>query len=373
MVTNPRPGISTTLPWSDEPRRPARHGGADIDGPHPTRERASRWSLAGWTLLLFLVWSNSFIAIGYLLGSEEVPARFDWLGLTIARFLPVGAVALLLVLVLWREEARRVVRRRWRRLFLCGLFAVPGYNFALYYGQQHGIAPPVASLLTALAPLFLMLLGAAFLGEGLSGRKVAGFAIALGGLVVMSRAKAGTGGASYPLLIATTALAPLSWSFYSALSKPVSRECSPVLWAYLTLVFGTVPLLALAPMRGGMALYRLDAPGWAALLYLAVLCTVFGNAAWTWLVKHLPASSVGFTIFLNPPLTTLSKAVLAAALPALFAFRIVPAEWIGGAVVLLGMAVALSRSAGGAKNAPEGRATNGPDRPRLAADADAPR
>ena len=82
-------------------------------------------------------------------------------------------------------------------------------------------------------------------------------------------------------------------------------------------------------------------PGWIALLYLIVPCTVFGNAALGWLVKHLPASSVGFTIFLNPPLTTISKALLAAMLPAVFVFRIVPLEWLGGAIVLLGMAIAL--------------------------------
>ena len=40
--------------------------------------------------------------------------------------------------------------------------------------------------------------------------------------------------------------------------------------------------------------------------------------------------------------TTLSKAVLAIALPASFAFRVTGLEWVGGAVVLVGMAVALT-------------------------------
>lgn len=302
------------------------------------------WTLGAWSLLLFLIWSNSFIAIGYLLGSEGEPARFDWVALTAARFLPVGSICLVLCVVLWRRETVRVVRARWRRLILCGLLAVPGYNLALYHGQQHGIPPPVASLETALAPLFLMMLGAAFLGEPLSRRKVVGFVVALVGLVLIAQAKDTGRSASYPWLVAITALAPLSWAFYSALTKPVSRECSPILWAYLTLVFGTVPMLFVLPFRGWPELTRLDAPGWGALLYLAILCTVFGNAAWTWLVKHLPASSVGFTIFLNPPLTTISKALLAAALPAVFVFQIVPLEWIGGAIVLLGMAIALTSS-----------------------------
>ena len=301
-----------------------------------------RWAIAAWTLGLFLIWSNSFIAIGFLLGSEAVPARLDWLSLTVARFLPTGLVALLLAIAIWRGEALRVVRRHWRRLFLCGLCAVPGYNFALYYGQQHGIAPAVASLETALAPLFLMVWSALFLGEGWSVRKLAGFVVALAGLFLISQAKETTGGYAYPLLVGITALAPLSWSFYSAMTKPVSRACSPLLWAYLTVVFGSLPLRLVAPWHGGVELLQLDVVGWGALLYLAIPCTIFGNAAWTWLVKHLPASSVGFTIFLNPPLTLVSKVLLALLLPAIFVYRVVFAEWLGGAAVLLGIAIALA-------------------------------
>jgi drug/metabolite transporter (DMT)-like permease len=306
---------------------------AAAEGPAP-------WIVGAWALVLFLVWSNSFVAIGYLLGGEGAPARFDALSLTVARFLPVLLVVLPWCLLVWRQETVRTVRRHWRRLLVCGLLAVPGYNLALYTGQERGIPPPVASLETAIAPLFLMLLGTVFLGEKPSWRKVGGFVVALAGLVVIATAKQATT-TPYPTLIAITALAPLAWSVYSVLTKPVSRTCHPVLWAYLALIFGTLPLLALAPFTGGPELQALDGPGAAALLFLALFCTVFGNAAWGWLVKHLSASSVGFTIFLNPPLTTASKALLAAALPATFAFRVLPREWLGGAIVLAGMAVAL--------------------------------
>jgi hypothetical protein len=36
-----------------------------------------------------------------------------------------------------------------------------------------------------------------------------------------------------------------------------------------------------------------------------------------------------------------SKALLAVLVPTVFVFKIVPLEWLGGAVVLVGMAVAL--------------------------------
>ena len=73
-------------------------------------------------------------------------------------------------------------------------------------------------------------------------------------------------------------------------------------------------------------------------------CAVLGNAVWTWLLRHLPASTVGFTVFLNPPLTTLSKWCLAALLPGVFVFSIAGREVVGAVVVLAGMWIALSRS-----------------------------
>ena len=66
-------------------------------------------------------------------------------------------------------------------------------------------------------------------------------------------------------------------------------------------------------------------------------------AVWTWLLRHLPASTVGFTVFLNPPLTTTSKFLLATLAPATFFFTIRPQEWIGGLMTLSGLAVAVYR------------------------------
>ncbi len=88
-------------------------------------------------------------------------------------------------------------------------------------------------------------------------------------------------------------------------------------------------------------LVALDGIGWGAVLYLSVPCTVAGYALWTWLLRHLPATTVGFTVFLNPPLTTASKLALASLFPATFLFAIQLGEWVGGVITLTGMAIAV--------------------------------
>jgi O-acetylserine/cysteine efflux transporter len=297
------------------------------------------------TLGLFLVWSNSFVAIGYLLGSEGAPARFDWLGLTAGRFLPSAAIAGAYVLLFRRREAFELARLEWRRLLACAAAAVPGYNFALYYGQQMGVPAPVASLTTALLPLFVMLLAALFLGEALTRPRVIGFAVATAGMALIALARQDGAAAAYPLLVAITAGAPLCWSVYSVLSKPLAGRASPLVWTYLVLAVGGVMVVPLLFLGAGEQIASLDAAGWLALGYLVLPCTIAGFAAWTWLLRRLPATTVGFTVFLNPPLTALSKLSLAALFPATFVFAIGPREWLGGLLALTGLAIAVWRPA----------------------------
>lgn len=299
------------------------------------------WVLVTVTLVLFSSWSNSFIAIGYLLGRDGAAARFDWVGLTVARFLPASAICAAYCLLLRRADSLALLRAHWPRLLFCGALAVPGYNFALYYGQQHGVPAPIASLTTTLVPLFVMVLAALFLGERLTVRRVLGFVVAATGMVLVASSKRMDGAAAYALLVVITALAPLCWSIFSVVTKPLTGHVSPVLWTYMATAIGGLLVLPFLPGSTWASFVRLDAAGWGALLFLSIPCTVLGFALWSWLLRHLPASSVAFTVFLNPPLTTLSKAILAHLLPATFAFTIAAGEWAGAAVTLCGLALAV--------------------------------
>ena len=293
---------------------------------------------------LFVIWSNSFIAASYLLGSEARPQQLDWISLSVLRFVPIAPLCLFYCLVFRRQETLQIVRMYPVRLISAGLLGAPGYNLALYYGQQHGVPPSVASLTTALLPLFVMLLAAAVLGERMTARRVTAFLIAATGLVIIALSKGDPRAVvGYGLVLAVTALAPFSWSLYSIISKPVMGLRSPLVWTYMGIVIGSIPLYALLPWYGGPQILELGIDGWLAVLYLSVLCTLIGYAVWTWLLRHLPASTVGFTVFFNPPLTTASKLVLSLALPTVFIFQLDPLEWLGGGLALLGLALAVRR------------------------------
>jgi drug/metabolite transporter (DMT)-like permease len=205
------------------------------------------------------------------------------------------------------------------------------------------VPAPVASLTTTLAPLFIMLLSAAFLAERPTVETVAGFVVAAAGMWLITTARRAGAEAPYAWAVLITAGAPLSWACYSVLSKPVAGRVSPVIWSYLATGIGGLLVAPFLPGRVWREWAALGGGEWLALEYLTLPCTVLGFALWTWLLRHLPASAVGLMVFLNPPLTTLSKAVLARLAPATFTFSITGREWLGGAVVLAGLAIGLGR------------------------------
>jgi len=189
----------------------------------------------------------------------------------------------------------------------------------------------------------VMTLAATFLGERLTARRLSGFAVALTGMILVSLARTGEGSLDYPLLVAIVAVAPLCWSIYSVVSKPLTREVSPLVWTYTGTAIGSVMVLPLLPGEVLRQWSALDLEGWLAVGYLSLPCTVLGFALWTWLLQQLPATSVGFTVFLNPPLTLVSKLLLSLAFLATFLFVSNATEWIGGAIVLGGLAIAIWR------------------------------
>jgi drug/metabolite transporter (DMT)-like permease len=305
-------------------------------------ERAGRGLLVGATLALFLVWSHTFLAFEVLLAPREGPAPLRWHGLVLARFLPVAALAGAWLLLFRRKEAAAAARAHPRRLLACSLLAVPVYNGILYYGMEARLDGPLASLLTSLAPLYVLLLGAAFLGERPAARQWGGLLLGLGGVGLLATGREARG-ASPTWTVLLVALSPLCWAAHTVLTKPVVARHRPEVWTLLVLAGGGLLLLPAAAATGLPDPAALDGRALALLAFLVLLATLGGFVVWSWLLRHLPAGTVGLTVFLNPPLTAASKALLSVLFPATFAFSHAPREWAGAGLALAGVALALSR------------------------------
>jgi drug/metabolite transporter (DMT)-like permease len=296
------------------------------------------------TLGLFLVWSNTFLVFEELLRPARGAAALRWRELVLVRFLPTAALCAAWLAVARRRQVAAILREHPGRLLASAALCVPLYNSLLYFGMEHRVKGPVASVLTALAPLYVVALGAVFLRERLGPRRGIGLALGLGGVGLLATAGK-PGEAAGPIAVAVTALAPLAWAAYTVLTKPVTRNHSPLDWTFLVLAVGGAGTLPLLPFADLDRVAALGGAQVGLVAYLVLAATLGGFAAWSWLLRHLPAGTVGLTIFLNPPLTLGTKALLAALWPASFEVSILPVEIASAVLALAGVALAVTRPA----------------------------
>ena len=193
-------------------------------------------------ILTFLIWSNSFIAIKVLL------ARMNAFDLLRLRFIPVGVISLVLIVVFFRRESWQIIAAHPVRVSLGGLLMVISYNFLLNSGMKY-IQPNAASLLIALNPLLTLLLAVRFLHEPFTRRRLLGTMVTFIGLaLVVLLGKVGAASGTwialdkipYALLVLG---GPLSWATATIIIKPALKNHSPLAFNFVSLAIGSLPLI----------------------------------------------------------------------------------------------------------------------------------
>ena len=246
----------------------------------------------GLLILVTLIWGNSFIAI------KHVVEHVTPLELVTVRFVPVALTFAALLLPARGRQVWHMIRREGWRLALLGLTGAVLYNTFLGWGETR-VAAGTASLIIALNPAFIYTLSVIFLGERFAWHRVAGLAVAFGGLFVIIRWGSGRAVALDDVGYAfITMLAPVNWAIYTVSGKPLVERYPPLLVAGVAMMFAG--LFSLVFVRPSL-LARLPvfpASFWWAVLFLAWPCTVFAFVVWFGALERMPAGRVaGFVYF----------------------------------------------------------------------------
>lgn len=192
------------------------------------------------------------------------------------------------------------------------------------------------SLLTVLTPVFTVALGAAVLDEAVTGRKLAGVALATAGTLVVlagqyDLAATATGNAAGVALLLA---ASLCWAGYTVWGLPVVRRYSALTAATYSTVAAT-PMLAVGAAVELWVLRPPLAPALSpgallAVAYLGVASTALAWYLWYTGLAAVPAGTVAVFFFAQP--------VVGAALGALLLGEAVGAGFAaGGALMGLGI------------------------------------
>ena len=224
------------------------------------------------------VWGTNFAVIKLAL-AQMPPLLFATL-----RFVAVILPAIFLV-------ARPAVP--WRNLAAYGLLIGVGQFGLMFIAMNGHISPGLASLVVQTQVFFTIGLAMWLSGERAHPVQGVSLALAAGGIGVILLH---TDGSATPLGLVLMLLAALSWAGGNIVSRQAGRVnmLGYVVWSS---AFAVPPLIVLTLWQEGWgpvhsALAHADATAWAAVVWQAVGNSLFGYAAWGWLLARYPAATV---------------------------------------------------------------------------------
>lgn len=237
-------------------------------------------------LAVVAVWGTNFVVIKLAL-AELPPLLFATL-----RFI----FAVLPAVFLLRRPAVP-----WRHLAAYGVLIGAGQFGLLYIAMNGHISPGLASLVVQVQVFFTIGIAMWGTGERLQPFQWAALALALAGIGVIALHTDASTTLTGLLLVL---LAALSWACGNIVARSAqgANMLAYVVWGS---VFSVPPLLLLSlvfegPQAIAQGLRDASAGTWAAVLWQSVGNTLFGYAAWAWLLARHPAATVSPMALLVP-------------------------------------------------------------------------
>jgi len=254
-------------------------------------------------LAVVAIWGSNFVVIKIALDALP-PLLFAALRFALA-LLPA-------VLFVPRPAAS------WRNLAAYGVLIGVGQFGLLYLAMRSQISPGLASLVIQTQVFFTIFMAMSLTGERLRRMQWLALVLAAGGIAVIA---AHAGGSTTLGGLMLTLIAAFSWAAGNTVSRRAGQVnmLGYVVWSS---AFAVPPLFALAWVFEGRdaivaGLQAASATTWAAVLWQSVGNTLFGYAAWGWLLARHPAATVAPMALLVPVFgMTASAAWLGELLPA---------------------------------------------------------
>jgi drug/metabolite transporter (DMT)-like permease len=280
-------------------------------------------------LLLCCIWGSTWLFIK--IGLADLPP-FTFAGI---RF--VLASLILVTLVAIRGASWPRTRKGWGLIAIVGLLQFTLNYGLVFWGEQH-ISSGLAAVLQATFPAFGMVIAHFYLPqERMTIAKVLGVLLGIFGVAVIFSDQLSIGGTMALLGSVALVLSALFGSYGNVLVKTYGREVDPMVLAAGQMIFGMVPLLAIALITEGNPL-KLRWTVWAAisLMYLVVVGSVMAFALYYWLLRNMQVTKTMLIALVTPVVAVLLGMIV---LDEKFNWRLLA----GGACIIAGLALIVLR------------------------------
>jgi drug/metabolite transporter (DMT)-like permease len=241
----------------------------------------------------------TFFSLNYIVARFAL-REFPPMQLTAVR----SAVAAAILVAIWLGRPRPSLSRGdVFSLALLGIFGITLNQLLFAFGVQR-TSVAHASLLSAMAPIMVLLIASLIGQERITVRKLAGMLIAVAGVAIlqMDPGKHTIATLAGDVIILLSALAI---ALYSVLGKRVTARHDIVTVNAVSFLAGFIALAPLLLPPRGFSYAAVSAAGWLSLLYMAVFPSVLGYLIYCYALTYMPASRVSAFAYLQPLLATI--------------------------------------------------------------------
>lgn len=268
-----------------------------------------------------VLWASAFVGIRHL-GHDFAPGSLA-LGRLLVGSICLGGVALLRPWV-------RPTRSEWWAIIGIGVLWFGIYNVALNTGER-SVDAGTAAMLLQISPVLIAVLAVVFLGDTPTRNLIIGLAMAFAGVVMIGFSHPGGHRASLVGVVLCVVCAVV-YSVSVILQKPIMARLPAAQVTWLACVVGAICCLPWAPtLLADLRSAPASSIGW--LIYLGAFPTAVAFTTYAYALRHMPASRLGVTTYIVPPIAILMGWLLLGEVPP-------PLAYVGGALALAGVAVA---------------------------------
>lgn len=242
-------------------------------------------------------WGTTYLAIR--IGVLSMPP-FLFAGV---RFLLAGGLVSLYFLL---KKTPLPSMQEWKHILLISLLFFVIGNSSVVHAEQH-ISSGLAALICSAIPIWVVLINLLLSkSEKVNSLIIAGLFIGFGGLVMIFYDNLGD--LSNPALLLSLAFllfGNIAWSYGTVYSKKLRWNMPFMFAAGLQMLIAGIILSAGGFFAGEATAFHPTVSGWMALIYLALIGSIFSYGAYLFALSHLPSTVVSLYAYVNPVVAVL--------------------------------------------------------------------
>jgi drug/metabolite transporter (DMT)-like permease len=275
-------------------------------------------------ILVSFVWAGSFIVV------DIVTQEMDPIDLGFLRFLV--ATPLMILIVVLRKKPLSIPKKELPWLIVLGLTGVT-FLYLFQFLGIHLTNAPTASVLINTNVIFIAILSGLFLHETLTRKRVTGIVLSFIGVFVIMFSDILKQEWNFNNLFyiggILMLLSAFCWALYSFVGKRLLKTYDEFVITTYAFGLGTLFYIPFVVSHLDLVLQQTSLNGWLSVLYLALICSLFGYLGWYYALKHIDASKAAVFLNLIPLFTILMSFFLGASLTWFFL--------LGAALILYGV------------------------------------